>query len=155
ASSLVVDAARADDLVQRALLAAIDAPPATADHPRAWLATVVRRLVRRDRLDEQGRSEGEQRATRPHHQPAAHAVVARAALQHEISAAVLALDEPYRTALLLRFFEDRPPRAIAKATRVPVETVRTRVKRGLEALRTELIRRRALRAARSGGAGDA
>jgi RNA polymerase sigma-70 factor (ECF subfamily) len=152
ASSLVVDAARADDLVQRALLAALDAPPATADHPRAWLATVVRRLVRRDRLDEQGRVDLEQRSIRRDLEPATDEVVARAALQHEISAAVLALAEPYRTALLLRFFEDRPPRAIAKATRVPVETVRTRVKRGLELLRAELVERRAQRAQRSGDA---
>jgi len=152
ASSLVVDAARADDLVQRALLAALDAPPATAEHPRAWLATVVRRLVRRDRLDDAGRVEHEQRAVRRDPEPAADEVVARAALQHEISAAVLALAEPYRTALLLRFFEDRPPRAIAKATRVPVETVRTRVKRGLELLRAELVERRAQRVKRSGDA---
>jgi len=155
ASSLVVDAARADDLVQRALLAALDAPPATAEHPRAWLATVVRRLVRRDRYDDEVRVGHEQRAVRRDPEPAADEVVARAALQHEISAAVLALDEPYRTALLLRFFEDRPPRAIAKATRVPVETVRTRVKRGLELLRVELIARRAQRAKRPGGASDA
>jgi RNA polymerase sigma-70 factor (ECF subfamily) len=155
ASSLVVDAARADDLVQRALLAALDAPPATAEHPRAWLATVVRRLVRRDRLDDDLRVGHEQRAVRREPEPAADEVVARAALQHEISAAVLALAEPYRTALLLRFFEDRPPRAIAKTTRVPVETVRTRVKRGLELLRAELVERRAQRARRSGSASGA
>ncbi len=155
ASSLVVDAARADDLVQRALLAALAAPPATAEHPRAWLATVVRRMVRRDRLDEEGRVVHERRAADGAPEPAADEVVARAALRHEISAAVLALDEPYRTALLLRFFEDRPPRAIAKATRVPVETVRTRVKRGLELLRAELVQRRAARTSRAGGAGGA
>src|SRR5262249_57040563 len=102
----VGEAARADALVQRALRAALDAPPATAAHPRAWLATVVRRLARRDRLDEQGRVEVEQRAPRRDDEPATDEVVARAALQHEISAAVLALEEPFRTALLLRFFED-------------------------------------------------
>jgi carboxypeptidase family protein/sigma-70-like protein len=51
---------------------------------------------------------------------------------------VLALDEPYRSTLVLRFFEEQPADAIARAVGVPVETVRTRVKRGLAQLRAKL-----------------
>ncbi len=52
--------------------------------------------------------------------------------------AVLALDEPYRSTLLLRFFDDLPPRDVAKRTGVPVETARARIRRGLEQLRARL-----------------
>ncbi|MEM1453210.1 MAG: sigma factor-like helix-turn-helix DNA-binding protein, partial [Planctomycetota bacterium] len=50
----------------------------------------------------------------------------------------LDLDEPYRTVVLLRFFEELPPRAIAKRTGRPVETVRKQTQRGLERLREAL-----------------
>src|SRR5436190_9819438 len=50
----------------------------------------------------------------------------------------LALDEPYRTAVLLRFFEDLPPRAIAKRLGIPVATVHTRLQRGCDRLRQQL-----------------
>src|SRR5262249_40197952 len=48
------------------------------------------------------------------------------------------LDEPYRTALLLRFFDDLPPREVARRTGVPVETARARIRRGIEQLRGRL-----------------
>ena len=40
--------------------------------------------------------------------------------------------------MLLRFWEDLPPREIAKRMQAPVETVRTRIKRGLQELRGSL-----------------
>lgn len=52
--------------------------------------------------------------------------------------AVLALAEPYRTTVLLRFWEGLSPAAIAKQQGVPTETVRTRLKRGLMQLRARL-----------------
>ena len=51
---------------------------------------------------------------------------------------VLALEEPYRETVLLRFFEDLPLKAIADRMRAPLETVRTRLRRGLAMLRSEL-----------------
>jgi DNA-directed RNA polymerase specialized sigma24 family protein len=58
---------------------------------------------------------------------------------------VLALDEPWRSAVLWRFFHDLQPRVIAARLGVPVATVRSRVQRGLELLRTELLPRAGLR----------
>ncbi|MEZ5989327.1 MAG: carboxypeptidase regulatory-like domain-containing protein [Planctomycetota bacterium] len=55
--------------------------------------------------------------------------------------AVAALDGPYREVVLLRFYEGLPPREIASRLEVPVATVRTRVRRALEALRTRLDER--------------
>src|SRR5262249_12311994 len=44
----------------------------------------------------------------------------------------------YRTTVLLRFFEGLPPGRIAAREGVPLETVRSRLKRGLATLRSEL-----------------
>jgi DNA-directed RNA polymerase specialized sigma24 family protein len=44
-----------------------------------------------------------------------------------IGAAVLALRDPYRSAILLRFCEDVAPSAIAERLGIPVETVKTRL----------------------------
>lgn len=143
AGTLVVDAARADDVAQATLLQALERPPARVDHPRAWLATAARNLARSFGRGERRREANERSAAVDLRQPAADEVVARTELHHEIVGAVLALAEPYRTAVLLRFFEDLKPGAIARRANVPVETIRTRLKRGIELLRAELIQRRA------------
>src|SRR5262249_47014883 len=49
-----------------------------------------------------------------------------------------ALEEPYRSTLLARYFDELPPTEIARALDVSVETVKTRLKRGLAQLRERL-----------------
>ncbi len=142
AASLVVDAASADDLAQQTLLQALERPPPRDDHPRAWLAAAVRNLARKLGASDKSRNERERAAATSESIAPTDEVVARAAVQHEVSSAVLALHEPYRTALLLHFFDDLPPRAIAARTGAPVETVRTRIKRGVELVRAELVKQR-------------
>jgi hypothetical protein len=51
------------------------------------------------------------------------------------------MEEPYRTALRLRFLEDLPPRRIATELALPIQTVYTRLARGSGLLRTRLERR--------------
>src|SRR5262249_42744894 len=114
AAHLVVDAARADDVAQQTLLAALTQPPPRNDAPRAWLASVARSFARRAARSDERRERHESAAPPSPPSPPAHEVVARAQTQRALVDAVLALDEPYRTALLLRFFESRSPRAIAK-----------------------------------------
>src|SRR6185503_16110462 len=70
--------------------------------------------------------------------PSTDALAARADAEQIVIRAVLALDEPYRSVVLLRFFEDLPPRRIAERLGVPVETVRTRLRRALAKLREDL-----------------
>src|SRR6185295_7253069 len=65
-------------------------------------------------------------------------VVAEAESHKRLVLAVMQLDEPYRSTVLLRWFEDLPPREVAARLGVPVETVRTRLKRAHEALRGRL-----------------
>src|SRR5262249_12998826 len=100
------------------------------------------------------RAARERSSAAPEPLPATDEIVARATLQNEVSTALLALDEPYRTALLLRFFDDPKPGAIARRLGCPVEGVRTRVKRGLEAMRERLVARRAHRSDGARRAGE-
>src|SRR5262245_28893655 len=142
AAHLVVDAARADDLAQQTLLTALAQPPPDAAHPRAWLGSVARSLGRRMQRADERRARHESASTPPPMEPSVHEVVVQAQTQRDVVDAVLALEEPWRTALLLRFFENRPPRAIARELGLPVETVKTRLKRALELLRAEYVARR-------------
>ncbi len=135
---LVRDDARADDVAQQAWLAAVRQPPSSDVAPRAWLGGVVRNWVRRGYRDAARQRRREVAGARPEAQPSTADMVARADAHRRVVNAVFALDEPYRSTVLARFFEDLPPRAIARRMGVPVETVRTRLKRALALLRAEL-----------------
>ena len=69
-----------------------------------------------------------------------HEIVAREERRRAVVAAVLGLEEPYRSAVLLRFYEGLAPRELAKRLRLPIETVRTRLKRGVEQIRARIAR---------------
>ena len=137
-SAALVGRGDADEVAQQAYLQALSAPPRAIGNLRGWLTTVVRNAAHyRARVDER-RATHERRAPVP--APAADPAesVARAELHRRVVDAVLALDEPYRGTLLMRFFDDLSAEAIAAARGLPVETVRTRVKRGLALLRARL-----------------
>ena len=135
ARSLVRDDARADDLEQQAWVAALERPPERGDSPRGWLATVLRRAAGKERRSE-GRRDGRERAAaRPEPVPAVDDLAAHAEILERIVRAALDLEEPYRSAILLRFFEGLEPGEIARRTGTPVETVRSRLRRALERLR--------------------
>ncbi len=139
----------ADDLVQDTWLAAMRCPPGSTADLRNWLATVLRNLVRQGhrRSSRRRRREDENSAGRPTAEPAAADLVERAATQRAVVDAVLTLDDPYRSAILLRYFEDLPPRDIAARQGIPVTTVHTHLTRGLEQLRRRLDLSRGSRAA--------
>ena len=59
-------------------------------------------------------------------------IVARLETQRRVVDAVMALDEPYRTVVVYRYFDDLPPKEIAARLGVPVGTVKTRLKRALK-----------------------
>ena len=138
ARTLVADPAAADDLEQQAWVEALERPPAHAGGLRGWFATVLRRRAR-DRWREEGRrTVRESASARPEGTRPTADVVAEADAHRRLVDAVMALEEPYRTTILLRFFEDLPPRDVAARQRVPAETVRTRARRGLDMLRDRL-----------------
>ena len=140
ARTLAADESRADDLEQETWLAAVERPPTSDRSIRGWLATVLRRAASKGRRSAARSERRERAAARPEGQPSAAAVVAEAELHSRVVRAVLDLDEPYRTALLLRYFENLPPRDVAARTGVPVETARSRAQRGVALLRERFDR---------------
>ena len=59
-------------------------------------------------------------------------------LQRQVEKVLPSLPQYYREALTLRFQEEMPLEEIAQVLRVPLSTVKTRVRRGLELLRQRL-----------------
>lgn len=138
ARSLVRDESSADDVEQQTWQAALENPPAKLDAARAWLGSVVRRKVLESQRRYVRRQRRELVAARPEGLPATGDVVARVEIDRAVVNSVAELPEPYRTTLLLRFYDGLPPRDVARRMGVPVETVRARVRRGLERVRVGL-----------------
>lgn len=67
-------------------------------------------------------------------------VAEREELRRRVVNSVLALDEPIRKIVILRFYEGLTPREIAQHLDIPFETVRTRLRRGIVSLRGSLDR---------------
>ena len=130
---------RVDDAVQETWLAAIRKRPDRDGGVRGWLAGAVRNVSLSFRRGDAARKRREDSSRPPARLPTPAEIAAREEERSRVLRAVLDLDEPYRTAVLYRYYEDLPPREIGRATGVPTETARTRVKRGLERLRKKLL----------------
>jgi len=138
ARALVRDDSEAADLEQEVWLSAVRRPPRDASAPRGWLATALRHAFLNLRRGERRRAARERASARSGAAPAAGAVVAEAEAHRLLVDAVMDLPEPYRTAILLRFFEGLSPASVAAATAVPTETARTRIRRAVATLRERL-----------------
>lgn len=141
ARRLVLDPDRGDDVSQEALLAALESGKGARGPVRRWLSGIVRNLAYRMLRDEGRRRRREAARARPDRTRATSDVVADLEIHREVVDALLALEEPYRTTLLLHFFEDLKPREIAKRQGLPGATVRSHLKRGIEHLRRSLDER--------------
>src|SRR5687767_10753334 len=148
AHALTRDEAAADDLAQDTFVTALRTPPRAGFMLKNWLGGIARRLAWRARRGESRRLVHER--AQPPSGPQAPAAETAAIL--ELTQVVVTelnrLGEPYATTLRRRFFDGLDAVAIAAQEGVPVETVRTRVKRGLAQLRERLD-------ARHGGSRDA
>lgn len=142
ASELVSDTATADDLAQQTLTVAWIRRPFAGPTLHSWLARTLRHLAQHSVRSRIRRSRREAASARPEALPSTLEMLERAAAHQEVIRAVERLAEPYRTTVLLRFFEDHPPRDIAARQGVPVATVNSRLQRGLDLLRGDLARRR-------------
>ena len=142
---LVRNDTQADDLTQETWLAVLRSPPTPSLPVRPWLSQVVRNVLR---MEYRGEKRRRVRESESHHSatsdPASletpERLVARAQTQRMLSALVLKLDDPYRSTVLLRYFEGLSAAAIAERQGVPSGTVRWRIKKGLDQLRIELDR---------------
>ena len=127
---LVGDEASAQDLVQDTLVTAVERPQRRVRALGAWLKTVLRHRAYRLRSSDRSRRLRERTASRVEADSAApDALVERIELQHQMVAAVLELDEPLRSTLVLKFFGNHDAEAIAEKLDIEVSTVRWRLRK--------------------------
>lgn len=139
AARVTRDVAQAEDLVQETLLSALTRrPKVSGTELDRWLGRVLingartswrRRVRRRAREASCARDEGS---------PSTLDVVARAEMERRLRKAVLALDEPYQSAVMLRYFAALRPGDIARRRGVNPSTVRSHLRRALRRLRRAL-----------------
>ncbi|MEW6743234.1 MAG: sigma-70 family RNA polymerase sigma factor [Planctomycetota bacterium] len=138
AKSLVLDQHGAEDIAQQTWVAALEHPPDPGRPAMPWLARLVRNFSKKLRRSEVRRTRREHAGAVRESVPSAEQIAEREETRRCIIDAVSSLDEPYRSVILLRYYECLPPRRIASSLGIPVDTARTRIKRGLAQLRARL-----------------
>src|SRR5262245_39013119 len=139
AYSLTRDAAEADDLVQETWLAVAQHPPAHDSNLKSWLRTVMKNIRRKRWRGETRRVAREHAASQSEVADDVAELSARANMLSKVAGHVHGLDEGQRAVVLLRYFDDLPPRMIAERLGVPVNTVNSRLQRAHGRLR-ELLK---------------
>lgn len=140
-AGMVREAPDRDDIAQRALVHCIEAR-GTIRNLKAYLASVARGFALNRHRERVTRERREQIAAEPEISPQSDpALLAeRAELQQQVIEALLELEEPRRTVLLLRFHGDVSTAVIASKLGIPAPTVRSHLRRGLEQLRDRFDR---------------
>ncbi len=137
ARGLVADPLEQDELLWETMeKGALDPPRHTALKP--WLALVMRNQAKSRKRARQRRLLHEQAGARLNPSESALEVAVRFELVHQLALHVRALPPDYRDVVLLRFFDGHPPREIAEQLSIPLETVKTRLRRALAMLRARL-----------------
>jgi RNA polymerase sigma-70 factor (ECF subfamily) len=137
ARSLVADPHAAEDLAQDAAVIALERPPQGSGSLRGWLARVMRNRAIDTARSESSRQVREQ-LTPPRLPRTTQETEEQLQVQRRVFEAVAALGEPYRTAILLRYYHELGPTEIAAQLGVPVSTVKSRLARALAQLREQL-----------------
>lgn len=139
ARALVRDENEADDAAQDLWLSlARRGGNVKNNNSRSFLSRAISNLVKLQFRRAERRGRRESAAARSERLPSAADVYEREAARRRVVEAVMALPEPQRIVILLKYFEQLPPREIAARLGEPVETVRTRQKRAMELLKLRL-----------------
>lgn len=120
---------------------AIQRPPRAASKLRVWLLRTVRRMVLQRRRESLHRRDREKHAATAGPLVSADELVERVGMHHVLVDEVTALQEPYRSTIILRFFEGLSPQEMSRRDGIPVATVQSRLTRALALLRKRLDRR--------------
>lgn len=134
--------ADAEDLEQETWRIALERAPASLDAGRfrGWLTTVARRLALRGRRDAAAHRAHEERCAIERGAVPESDSGERALLHKRIADAVLELDEPFRSAVVLRYVDGLDARRIAERQGVSHDAARQRLSRALAVLRKRLDR---------------
>ncbi|HEX5137925.1 MAG TPA: RNA polymerase sigma factor, partial [Planctomycetota bacterium] len=137
ARGLVRCEADAEDVVQETLVTALEKPPAPGNL-RAWLGKVATNIARMRHRSRQRALRRELFAHRGDGPPSPAEMAARLEIERRIVDAVTDLREPYRSTILLHFYDGLAPAEIARHLGIPASTVRVRLKRALAIVRARL-----------------
>lgn len=137
ASRLVRDPGLADDIVQETWVTALKRGPRDDRSLQGWLATRLRGHLRHALRSERRRAARQVEYAQKPVDPSDDRETERAETLHRVVRAVLHLDEPFRSAIHMRYVEQLAPPEIARRTGVPVATVHSRLARGLARLRAQ------------------
>jgi RNA polymerase sigma factor (sigma-70 family) len=145
------DATFAEDVVQDSMVRAFRAfPQFRGGSPRAWLFAIVRNCCRTAQSNAAGRvalvvhesvlgESGAELIDRADPGPTPEDEVMQQADIELVRAAIAAIPEPFREAIVLRELEDLSYAEIAEVTGVPIGTVMSRLARGRAMLAKELL----------------
>ncbi len=141
ARSLVNDPDEADDLVQDTWAAALESPQREVASSRSWLARVLRNFAYSSFRRRQRRRSRERVAAAAEAIPSPEASIEKLEITRLLIDLVFALEEPGRTAVVLRYFEGLTSKEIARRLDASPGAVRMRLKRALGSLRAQLEER--------------
>ncbi len=128
----------AEDLVQETWVAALQAKPEERHSLRPWLGTVLGNFARQGWRGSAHRQRRELVAAKHESLPSAAELTERTESQRLLMEQLLKLPEAQRELLLLKYFEELSAAEIGRRRGLPVSTVKSRIERGLEALRKGL-----------------
>lgn len=132
----LVRADEVDDVLQQTRLAALHSPP--RQMVRTWLGRVAQNFARRRQRDEGRRRRHEGLAAQPEALPSTEKTVQRMAASRRVTKAVSNLREPFRSAVILRWYHGLDYGQIARQLEISEANARQRCSRGLALLRVEL-----------------
>ncbi len=141
ARRLVRDDQTAQDIAQDALVVGLTGAGAAKTSLGPWLSGVAKNMARRELRSDERRRRREQARAKRERVASTESLALRAEAQRRVLAALAELDEPFRSMLLLRYFEELSPKRIAAHTGVPLATVKSRLHRGLTRMRAALDER--------------
>ncbi|HEX5139114.1 MAG TPA: sigma-70 family RNA polymerase sigma factor [Planctomycetota bacterium] len=135
----LLDEHEAEDAVQDTLLRALEQPPEPGNI-RGWLRVVVRNFALRRKREEKRRKRREALQAPPDRISTPAESLARIEGQQRVLEAVRELPEPYRSMVVHHYLDELTREQIAARLGIPLETVRTRLRRALRLLRERLDR---------------
>lgn len=134
----LVGAGAADDLLQETWVSALRHRPQHGVGLGPWLRRVLLNRAASDRRTQARQRRREGAHAQPETVPSSADLAARAETTRLLVEAVLRLKPAQRDVVLLRYFDELQPAAIAARLHLPGATVRSHLARGLAALRADL-----------------
>lgn len=136
----------AEDLEQETFVAALQSRPRDPQAVRAWLRAITKNCLRNIRSKTARRPRSVAFTTGVHDSDGnrnrlsndPHQLTSQAELQGALERAIDRLPPAYSQVISMRIVDGMPPRVIAETLGIPVETVRTRTRRGFERLKVEV-----------------